>query len=175
MGRSKVELGNEVLIDLTFDTVTPEVLLKGYTAHNAAGDKITGEKELRHKVFNVTSPTAVAAKDVTVVSGDPDVAAHYADALAMCVVRKVSNNNTNGTFLIVGQNHSFEGRYGMYAGFNAASDTTSFSTNNFPLATDSFADGVVNVRCNSNGDIIVHANRMQTNFGGADYVIDFTW
>ncbi len=32
----------EVLIDLTSDTVTPEVLLSGYTAHNAAGVPVTG-------------------------------------------------------------------------------------------------------------------------------------
>ena len=32
----------DVLIDLTADTVVPEVLLSGYTAHNAAGVPITG-------------------------------------------------------------------------------------------------------------------------------------
>ncbi|MBP5605552.1 MAG: hypothetical protein J6X60_08420, partial [Ruminiclostridium sp.] len=32
----------EVLIDLTADTVVPEVLLSGYTAHNAAGVAVTG-------------------------------------------------------------------------------------------------------------------------------------
>lgn len=43
MGNSKVVLGNgEVLIDLTADTVAKENLLKGYTAHDAAGDKVTG-------------------------------------------------------------------------------------------------------------------------------------
>lgn len=43
MGNSKVVLGNgEVLIDLTADTVAEDKLLKGYTAHNAAGDTITG-------------------------------------------------------------------------------------------------------------------------------------
>lgn len=43
MGNSKVVLGNgEVLMDLTADTVAKENLLKGYTAHDAAGDKVTG-------------------------------------------------------------------------------------------------------------------------------------
>lgn len=43
MGNSKVVLGNgEVLIDLTADTVAKEKLLKGYTAHDAAGDIVTG-------------------------------------------------------------------------------------------------------------------------------------
>lgn len=39
---SKVMYGADTLIDLTDDTVTPEVLLSGTTAHNAMGEKITG-------------------------------------------------------------------------------------------------------------------------------------
>lgn len=42
MGNSKIILGGQTLIDLTQDTVVEEKLLKGYTAHNAAGDTITG-------------------------------------------------------------------------------------------------------------------------------------
>ena len=43
MGVNKVTLGEEVLIDLTEDDVTPETLAEGITAHNAAGEKITGK------------------------------------------------------------------------------------------------------------------------------------
>ena len=42
MARSKVIFGNDVLIDLTGDTVTDQALLSGYTAHNKAGDPVTG-------------------------------------------------------------------------------------------------------------------------------------
>lgn len=42
MGRSKINFGDETLIDLTEDTVTPEAMLAGVTAHNAAGDPIEG-------------------------------------------------------------------------------------------------------------------------------------
>ena len=42
MGRSKINFGDETLIDLTEDTVMPEAMLAGVTAHNAAGEKITG-------------------------------------------------------------------------------------------------------------------------------------
>lgn len=42
MGRSKINFGDETLIDLTGDSVTPESLLAGVTAHNAAGDPIEG-------------------------------------------------------------------------------------------------------------------------------------
>lgn len=42
MGKSKIIFGDEVLIDLTGDTVQAEHLQKGYTAHGADGEKITG-------------------------------------------------------------------------------------------------------------------------------------
>lgn len=41
-GISKVIFGDEVLIDLTSDTVSADTLLKGQTAHGADGTKITG-------------------------------------------------------------------------------------------------------------------------------------
>lgn len=39
---SKVVLGGETLIDLTADTITPDKLLLGVTAHNAKGELIVG-------------------------------------------------------------------------------------------------------------------------------------
>ena len=42
MGVNKVVFGDETLIDLTGDTVTPDTLVKGATAHDASGEKITG-------------------------------------------------------------------------------------------------------------------------------------
>ena len=43
MANNKVQLSDgTVLLDLTGDTVTPENLLSGATAHNAAGERITG-------------------------------------------------------------------------------------------------------------------------------------
>lgn len=42
MGVSKVVIDGEVKLDLTADTVEPAALKAGYTAHNAAGDKIVG-------------------------------------------------------------------------------------------------------------------------------------
>ena len=42
MGVSKVNYGNTTLVDLTQDTITPDDLLQGVTAHNAAGDPIVG-------------------------------------------------------------------------------------------------------------------------------------
>ena len=42
---NKVILRNDTVLDLTSDTVTPETLLIGTTAHNAKGEIITGTLE----------------------------------------------------------------------------------------------------------------------------------
>lgn len=42
MAVNKVEVNGETKLDLTQDTVTPENLLSGVTAHNAAGNPIVG-------------------------------------------------------------------------------------------------------------------------------------
>lgn len=42
MGVSKVDFAGNTLVDLTGDSVTPETLLEGATAHNAAGEQIAG-------------------------------------------------------------------------------------------------------------------------------------
>ena len=67
MGRSKIVLGNEVFIDLTEDTVTPEVLAKGYTAHNKAGNKITGAFEQKKETWVMTLTDGSTVNKVVVV------------------------------------------------------------------------------------------------------------
>lgn len=42
MGTSKVIYGGKTLIDLTADTIAPDKLLKGYTAHGADGEVLNG-------------------------------------------------------------------------------------------------------------------------------------
>ena len=47
MGINKVRYHGETLIDLTQDSVTPETLLKGETAHDKAGEIIVGTVEIK--------------------------------------------------------------------------------------------------------------------------------
>lgn len=42
---NKVTFGGRTLIDLTGDTVTPNTVIKGYTAHSKSGEQITGTLE----------------------------------------------------------------------------------------------------------------------------------
>jgi len=60
---SKVVYGGQTLIDLTADTVVADKLLKGYTAHGADGEVVTGTCE-----FDVNSQDATAA-DSEILTG----------------------------------------------------------------------------------------------------------
>lgn len=69
MGVNKVEYGSNTLVDLTSDTVTPDTLLKGITAHNAAGNLIVGTGSCGgHTIIN-SSGTAVTQRDGLQFSG----------------------------------------------------------------------------------------------------------
>lgn len=59
MAINKVVYGNEVLLDLTSDTVTPENLLVGAKAHDKAGNVIDGECTFDS---DTTDATAMAAE-----------------------------------------------------------------------------------------------------------------
>lgn len=54
MAVNKVVLNDAVELDLTEDTVTPQTLAKGVTAHNAAGELIVGEMEAGSAVKQYT-------------------------------------------------------------------------------------------------------------------------
>ena len=73
MGVSKVDFAGNTLVDLTGDSVTPDTLLEGETAHNAAGDQIAGAMkkgtELKIIVTVTSGATVTATKGSKVVSG----------------------------------------------------------------------------------------------------------
>lgn len=59
MGKSKIIFGGEVLMDLTNDTVVADKLLKGFTAHGADGEVVTGTCDFD---ANSSGATATAAE-----------------------------------------------------------------------------------------------------------------
>ena len=56
MANNKILFGEEVLLDLTGDTVTPDTLAEGYTAHDRSGEAIVG-------VMTPNKPVDVASND----------------------------------------------------------------------------------------------------------------
>lgn len=71
MGVSKVIYNGKNLIDLTGDTVSPETLAKGITAHDMAGNKITGTLTAKSDLIDVSKlPTTVDDRKIYRVKGD---------------------------------------------------------------------------------------------------------
>ena len=83
MGINKVVYGNQTLVDLTEDTVTPETLLLGETAHDASGELIVGtatggsggNKIIKNQTLTFTN--LVATVSDSDVSADSDFAVYY--------------------------------------------------------------------------------------------------
>lgn len=61
---SKIIYGGKTLIDLTADTVQPDKLLTGITAHDAAGETITGtcDFDMNTQGFNATAAEILLGK-----------------------------------------------------------------------------------------------------------------
>ena len=68
---NKVQYGNNILIDLTNDTVTADNMLSGYTAHSATGETVTGNiitktsSDLSADGATVTVPVGYYASQAT--------------------------------------------------------------------------------------------------------------
>lgn len=90
MAVNKVIYGNEVLIDLTEDTVTEETLAEGYTAHGADGEMITG----------TMSSSSSSSSGVAISGVDP----YYQDSYAAHIVENGVYKNYDGD----GQIYVFE-------------------------------------------------------------------
>lgn len=65
MAISKVIYGGNTLIDLTNDTVKPDKILNGYTAHGADGEPITGTCPYDADTKDATAVAAEILKDKT--------------------------------------------------------------------------------------------------------------
>ena len=74
MAINKVIYGTTVLVDLTGDTVSADTLLKGYTAHDAGGNEITGTAESGGSGTIATAETQLSSagtKLTFTISGTP--------------------------------------------------------------------------------------------------------
>ena len=59
MAANKISYCGKVLLDLTSDTITPEKLAKGVTAHAKDGSKITGTLEIVQKGHWLIMPEGI--------------------------------------------------------------------------------------------------------------------
>ena len=80
MGVSKVEFGGDTLIDLTEDSVTPETMMKGTTAHNSAGEPIEGTFD--PDIYQTKTDDSLETEDKTIVGAINEVNGKTVDKIA---------------------------------------------------------------------------------------------
>lgn len=132
--------------------------------------------QANYKQFSYTSAAAVASQYVTVVSGDPDVAAHYADETALVTVQKIKDTLENGIVFLMAGNRSSMNKYGLYGNYNASTSVFNSTGISTPINSAENANTTTpHIIVNANGDIKVYCIRTYNNFGGASYDIRFSW
>lgn len=91
MGVSKVNFGGDTLIDLTNDSVDAASLLKGTTAHNAAGEQVVGTLDVKG-TFYVTV-TQGDGNSATADKTPAEVYAAYAAGYAVYALVKLRDHD----------------------------------------------------------------------------------
>lgn len=113
MANNKVQLSDgTVLLDLTGDTVTPETLLSGATAHNAAGEQIVGVATAggitNFPTIEEVKANWTAVDLVTHPTGDVIKFTSSSVILAFIIGRKEDAIDRGILFLEVKQNQDFQ-------------------------------------------------------------------
>ena len=112
MGVSKVIYGGNTLIDLTADTLKKDKILKGYTAHGADGEPITGTCE-----FDANTQDATAT-EAEILAGKT------AYNKGVKITGKMTNNGA-----VSGNISSKAGKYTIPQGYHDGSGSVQISTN----------------------------------------------
>lgn len=105
MANNKVQLSDgTTLMDLTQDTVTPQTLLSGATAHNAAGEQIVGAATAGGGITNFPTIEEVRANWSSItITGTSENCIPIGSGVVLCFVSGYSNSGdefVNGTLFI---------------------------------------------------------------------------
>jgi hypothetical protein len=123
---SKVIYGGETLIDLTSDTVTPDKVLSGYTAHGANGETFTGTCSFDS---DTSDDTAVAAEIL---------ASKTAHARGIAITGEMPNRGS-----VTGVISTLAGEYTIQNGYHDGSGKVSIdATEQAKLIPANIRDGV---------------------------------
>lgn len=110
MANNKVQLSDgTVLLDLTGDTVTPNTLLSGVTAHNAAGERIVGTVTAGGGITNFPTIEEVRANwtAINLVNSQDDVIHVVSNIIFAFIIGTKEEIDRGIFFLEVKKNQDF--------------------------------------------------------------------
>ena len=127
MGVSKVVYGGETIIDLTVDTVKKDKILKGYTAHGADGEPITGTCEFDANTQDATATEAEILNGKTAYNK------------GVKVTGKMTNNGA-----VAGKISTKAGKYTVPQGYHDGSGSVQIdATEQAKIIPSNIRDGVI--------------------------------
>ena len=133
---NRVIVNGETILDLRSDTVTPETLQKGYTAHDKSGTKITGTLEASS--VSVQPSKSVTITSNGIVSVTPD--ASYDAMSSVDVTVDVSGGGGGGgapyTLTLAGNSAFFDKLIFVHSNFQS---TTLTGVSSFPYVVEMYS------------------------------------
>ena len=132
------------------------------------------------KKFNVTLPTVFSGGDLTLVSGDADVAAHYADNNAIVLFYPASykeiETTRNAIFASIVGNTLLRKKYDGTDVYGASPWLTSTALGGFshPTKLSTHTSYTGHLRAKSSGDITIYVGGTYDLLDG-DYYVLFMW
>lgn len=143
---NKISIGNEVLINLTEDTVSPEVLYSGYTAHSKSGAQITG---------TASGPSTIATSTKTPSSDSTSISFSSLSgkpiAFSVVATSDISRSSTSTNRYVVGihydgstvaaENFALTGNRACSSHYVTSNITQSYSNGTLTIGTNSSTTG----------------------------------
>lgn len=135
MGVSKVDYGNETLIDLTADTVSEYSLYKGATAHGANGELVTGGLISQSAVISADDEGCSAHELVFNCPFEPKfISLHFLSGLSSATTYTVLD-------LMVWLKGGFDGVNPANSSYYCGHSTTTYSNGRFGISRHQFEIG----------------------------------
>jgi protein-tyrosine phosphatase len=167
--------------EVTNITVEPlEVTANGtYTAENGKAyspvtvNVTSQQTDIRSKCWHVNVPSNVMTGNFTFVSGDSDIAKHYADTTAVALFFKLGGaivGNTHPLYCVTNNNFGLGNIVAANLRFNSAGTSLAPNTDDNILTNPSHS-----LKADANGNLQFYGASSSYGIGAGDYVVVFAW
>ena len=164
-------------VDTSADTVTADTLSEGFTAHNSAGEKITGT--MKYRIFEGEIVSTVIGTGVyAVLCKDNIIAEHFNDHNLWIkvtfdvkpqayTVKETWGFNTNGNSDVVLRKGQFIFRYGRNGNFSSGTSVSAIK--------DNPGTSVGHIRITEDGEVLIYSASSNYAIRPSKYTMEVHW